>query len=108
MSINRRALRSINWQAKINGAWHHRPDLQVALKDTDGIALSLTPLKAPEIAVAPRLLARQEVAGGLRVLLQRRDALLTIGVAAAFIAAGIAAAVQGLDPAARLVIRPRL
>jgi len=27
----------------------------VALKDTDGIALSLTPLKAPEIAVAPRL-----------------------------------------------------
>src|SRR5438046_7668570 len=31
------------------------PDLQVALKDTDGIALSLTPLKAPEIAVAPRL-----------------------------------------------------
>ena len=29
------------------------PDLQVALKDTDGIALSLTPLKAPEIAAAP-------------------------------------------------------
>ena len=29
--------------------------LQVVLKDTDGIALSLTPLKAPEIAVAPRL-----------------------------------------------------
>ena len=27
------------------------PDLQVALRDTDGIALSLTPLKAPEIAV---------------------------------------------------------
>ncbi len=25
------------------------PDLQVALKDTDGIALSLTPLKAPEM-----------------------------------------------------------
>src|SRR5947207_14676088 len=31
------------------------PDLQAALKDTDGIALSLTPLKAPEIAAAPRL-----------------------------------------------------
>ena len=29
------------------------PDLQAALRDTDGIALSLTPLKAPEIAVAP-------------------------------------------------------
>src|ERR1044072_5012679 len=31
------------------------PELQAALKDTDGIALSLTPLKAPEIAAAPRL-----------------------------------------------------
>src|SRR5258707_2234415 len=31
------------------------PDLQAALRDTDGIALSLTPLKAPEIAVADRL-----------------------------------------------------
>src|ERR671928_30466 len=31
------------------------PDLQAALKDTDGIALSLTPLKAPQIAAAPRL-----------------------------------------------------
>ena len=31
------------------------PDLQAALRDTDGIALSLTPLKAPEIAVAERL-----------------------------------------------------
>lgn len=31
------------------------PELQALLKDADGIALSLTPLKAPEIAVAPRL-----------------------------------------------------
>src|ERR1041384_7797183 len=31
------------------------PDLQAALKDTDGIALSLTPLKGPEVAAAPRL-----------------------------------------------------
>src|SRR5712671_3550321 len=31
------------------------PDLAAALRDTDGIALSLTPLKEPEIAVAERL-----------------------------------------------------
>src|SRR5215211_871953 len=31
------------------------PDMQVARKDTDSTALSLTTLKAPEIAVAPRL-----------------------------------------------------
>ena len=50
------------------------PDLQVALKDTDGIALSLTPLKGPEIAVAPRL--RVAVSSGVSSLcpIRLRDA----------------------------------
>src|SRR5947207_15396600 len=40
------------------------PDLQVALKDTDGIALALTPLKAPEIAAPPRLRVAARIGAG--------------------------------------------
>ena len=48
------------------------PDLQAALRDTDGIALSLTPLKAPEIAVAPRLRSRRASASATTRSTSRR------------------------------------
>ena len=62
------------------------PDLQVALKDTDGIALSLTPLKAPEIAVAPRLRVAARIGVGydavdIPALTARRIPLMVVGTA---------------------------
>jgi D-3-phosphoglycerate dehydrogenase / 2-oxoglutarate reductase len=61
-------------------------DLQVALKDTDGIALSLTPLKAPEIAVAPRLRVAARIGVGydaveVPALTQRGIPLMVVGTA---------------------------
>src|SRR2546430_736813 len=62
------------------------PDLQVALKDTDGIALSLTPLKAPEIAVAPRLRVAARIGVGydavdIPALTARKIPLMVVGTA---------------------------
>jgi len=62
------------------------PDLQVALKDTDGIALSLTPLKAPEIAVAPRLRVAARIGVGydaveIPALTARGIPLMVVGTA---------------------------
>lgn len=62
------------------------PDLQAALKDTDGIALSLTPLKAPEIAVAPRLRVAARIGVGfdaveVPALTARKIPLMVVGTA---------------------------
>lgn len=62
------------------------PDLQAALKDTDGIALSLTPLKAPEIAVAPRLRVAARIGVGydaveIPALTARGIPLMVVGTA---------------------------
>src|ERR1700742_681123 len=62
------------------------PDLQVALKDTDGIALSLTPLKGPEIAVAPRLRVAARIGVGydavdIPALPARKIPLMVVGTA---------------------------
>jgi len=62
------------------------PDLQAALKDTDGIALSLTPLKAPEIAVAPRLRVAARIGVGfdaveVPALTARGIPLMVVGTA---------------------------
>jgi len=62
------------------------PDLQVALKDTDGIALSLTPLKGPEIAVAPRLRVAARIGVGydavdIPALTARKIPLMVVGTA---------------------------
>jgi D-3-phosphoglycerate dehydrogenase / 2-oxoglutarate reductase len=62
------------------------PDLQVALRDTDGIALSLTPLKAPEIAVAPRLRVAARIGVGydaveIPALTARGIPLMVVGTA---------------------------
>jgi D-3-phosphoglycerate dehydrogenase len=62
------------------------PDLQAALKDTDGIALSLTPLKAPEIAAAPRLRVAARIGVGydaveIPALTARRIPLMVVGTA---------------------------
>src|SRR5438552_195184 len=62
------------------------PDLQVALKDTDGIALSLTPLKAPEIAAAPRLRVAARIGVGydaveIPALTARGIPLMVVGTA---------------------------
>src|SRR5215210_7437497 len=62
------------------------PDLQVALQDTDGIALSLTPLKAPEIAVAPRLRVAARIGVGydaveIPALTARGIPLMVVGTA---------------------------
>src|SRR5258707_15162190 len=62
------------------------PDLQVALRDTDGIALSLTPLKAPEIAGAPRLRVAARIgvgydAGEIPALTARGIPLMVVGTA---------------------------
>src|SRR5436309_10192016 len=62
------------------------PDLQRALKDTDGIALSLTPLKAPEIAVAPRLRVAARIGVGydaveIPALTARGIPLMVVGTA---------------------------
>ncbi len=61
-------------------------DLQAALKDTDGIALSLTPLKAPEIAVAPRLRVAARIGVGydaveIPALTARGIPLMVVGTA---------------------------
>src|SRR5262249_42148050 len=61
-------------------------DLQTALKDTDGIALSLTPLKAPEIAVAPRLRVAARIGVGydavdIPALTARGIPLMVVGTA---------------------------
>jgi len=62
------------------------PELQAALKDTDGIALSLTPLKAPEIAVAPRLRVAARIGVGydaveIPALTARGIPLMVVGTA---------------------------
>src|SRR3954447_12798166 len=62
------------------------PELQVALKDTDGIALSLTPLKAPEIAVASRLRVAARIGVGydaveIPALTARGIPLMVVGTA---------------------------
>jgi D-3-phosphoglycerate dehydrogenase len=62
------------------------PDLQAALKDIDGIALSLTPLKAPEIAVAPRLRVAARIGVGydaveIPALTARGIPLMVVGTA---------------------------
>jgi D-3-phosphoglycerate dehydrogenase len=62
------------------------PDLQVALKDIDGIALSLTPLKAPEIAAAPRLRVAARIGVGydaveIPALTARKIPLMVVGTA---------------------------
>ena len=62
------------------------PDLQTALKDTDGIALSLTPLKAPEIAAAPRLRVAARIGVGfdaveVPALTARGIPLMVVGTA---------------------------
>ena len=62
------------------------PELQAALKDTDGIALSLTPLKAPEIAVAPRLRVAARIGVGfdaveVPALTARGIPLMVVGTA---------------------------
>src|SRR5215510_12588424 len=62
------------------------PDLQAALKDTDGIALSLTPLKAPEIAAAPRLRVAARIGVGydaveIPALTARKIPLMVVGTA---------------------------
>ena len=61
-------------------------ELQAALKDTDGIALSLTPLKAPEIAVAPRLRVAARIGVGydlvdIPTLTTRGIPLMVVGTA---------------------------
>src|SRR5215470_10600393 len=61
-------------------------DLQMALKDTDGIALSLTPLKGPEIAVAPRLRVAARIGVGydavdIPALTARGIPLMVVGTA---------------------------
>jgi D-3-phosphoglycerate dehydrogenase len=62
------------------------PDLQAALRDTDGIALSLTPLKGPEIAVAPRLRVAARIGVGydavdIPALTARGIPLMVVGTA---------------------------
>jgi D-3-phosphoglycerate dehydrogenase len=62
------------------------PDLQAALRDTDGIALSLTPLKAPEIAAAPRLRVAARIGVGydaveIPALTARGIPLMVVGTA---------------------------
>src|SRR5437588_130651 len=62
------------------------PDLQAALRDTDGIALSLTPLKAPEIAVADRLRVAARIGVGfdaveVPALTARGIPLMVVGTA---------------------------
>src|SRR5882757_1976751 len=62
------------------------PDLQVVLRDTDGIALSLTPLKAPEIAVADRLRVAARIGVGfdaveIPALTARGIPLMVVGTA---------------------------
>ncbi len=62
------------------------PDLQAALKDTDGIALSLTPLKGPEIAAAPRLRVAARIGVGydavdIPALTARGIPLMVVGTA---------------------------
>src|SRR6266853_7032404 len=62
------------------------PELQAALKDIDGIALSLTPLKAPEIAVAPRLRVAARIGVGydaveIPALTARGIPLMVVGTA---------------------------
>jgi D-3-phosphoglycerate dehydrogenase len=62
------------------------PDLQAALRDTDGIALSLTPLKAPEIAVADRLRVAARIGVGfdaveIPALTARGIPLMVVGTA---------------------------
>src|SRR3954463_12932629 len=62
------------------------PNLQAALQDTDGIALSLTPLKAPEIAVAPRLRVAARIGVGydaveIPALTARGIPLMVVGTA---------------------------
>lgn len=62
------------------------PDFQVALRDADGVALSLTPLKAPEIAAAPRLRVAARIGVGfdaveIPALTARGIPLMVVGTA---------------------------
>jgi len=62
------------------------PELQAALRDTDGIALSLTPLKGPEIAAAPRLRVAARIGVGydavdIPALTARGIPLMVVGTA---------------------------
>jgi D-3-phosphoglycerate dehydrogenase len=62
------------------------PDLAAALRDTDGIALSLTPLRAPEIAVAERLRVAARIGVGfdaveVPALTARGIPLMVVGTA---------------------------
>jgi len=62
------------------------PDFQKILADTDGVILSLTPLKAPEIAVAPRLRVASRIGVGfdaveVPALTARGIPLMTVGTA---------------------------
>jgi D-3-phosphoglycerate dehydrogenase len=62
------------------------PDLQAALRDIDGIALSLTPLKAPEIAAAPKLRVAARIGVGydavdIPALTARGIPLMVVGTA---------------------------
>src|SRR5579871_1065579 len=61
-------------------------ELQAALADTDGIALSLTPLKEPEIAAAPRLRVAARIGVGydaveIPALTKRGIPLMVVGTA---------------------------
>jgi D-3-phosphoglycerate dehydrogenase len=90
------------------------PDLQAALKDTDGIALSLTPLKAPEVAAAPRLRVAARIGVGydavdIPALTARKIPLMVVGTAnsvtvaehAVFMMYGLAKKVMFHDAAVR-------
>jgi len=62
------------------------PDFQKILADTDGVILSLTPLKAPGIAVAPRLRVASRIGVGfdaveVPALTARGIPLMTVGTA---------------------------
>jgi D-3-phosphoglycerate dehydrogenase len=62
------------------------PELQTLLKECDGIALSLTPLKEPEIAVAPRLRVAARIGVGFDAvevpsLTSRGIPLMVVGTA---------------------------
>jgi D-3-phosphoglycerate dehydrogenase len=62
------------------------PEFQAILKDTDGVALSLTPLKAPEIAAAPRLRVAARIGVGydaveIPALTARGIPLMVVGTA---------------------------
>jgi D-3-phosphoglycerate dehydrogenase / 2-oxoglutarate reductase len=79
--IGRDDIEAVGYEPYISSA-----DLQTALHDTDGIALSLTPLKAPEIAAAPRLRVAARIGVGydavdVPALTARGIPLMVVGTA---------------------------